>query len=267
MNTQKVFFSANIKFLRERKKMSQEMMAESLGIGRSKLNALENGQTKAPQPEDLINCSNLFKISIDSLLKVELSRISELKLRELEAGADIYLQGGNLRVLAITVDKDNKENMEYIPVKAKAGYQAGYKDPDFLASLPRFSLPNLPESGTFRMFPTTGASMLPIPEGAEVICRFLADWQQLKARSLCIVVLKGEQDFVFKQVTIENEGTVLLESLNKLFQPYRVPVAEVLELWQFHSYHSQEVPEQETDLMEIKHMISSLQSQLLKSQS
>jgi transcriptional regulator with XRE-family HTH domain len=137
MNTQKVFFSANIKFLRERKKLSQEMMAESLGIGRSKLNALESGQTKAPQPEDLINCSNTFKISIDSLLKVELSKISELKLRELEAGTDIYLQGGNLRVLAITVDKDNKENMEYIPVKARAGYQAGYNDPEFLAALPR----------------------------------------------------------------------------------------------------------------------------------
>lgn len=107
--------------------------------------------------------------------------------------------------------------------------------------------------------------MLPIPEGAEVICRFVADWQQLKARSLCIVVLKGEQEFVFKQVTLEKEGTILLESLNKLFQPYRVPVAEVLELWQFHSYQSQEIPEQETDLMEIKHMISSLQNQLLKS--
>ncbi|AOM80197.1 XRE family transcriptional regulator [Pedobacter steynii] len=265
MNTQKVFFSTNIKFLRERKKLSQELMAESLGIGRSKLNALESGQTKAPQPEDLINCSNTFKISIDSLLKVDLSRISELKLRELESGSDIYLQGGNIRVLAITVDKDNKENMEYIPVKAKAGYRAGYNDPEFVASLPKFSLPNLPESGTFRMFPTIGASMLPIPEGAEVICKFIEDWQNIKARTLCIVVLKAEQDFVFKQVTIEPEGMILLESLNKLFQPYKVPVSEVLEIWQFHSYQSQEIPEQETDLQEIKRMITALQNQVLKS--
>ncbi|AOM80006.1 XRE family transcriptional regulator [Pedobacter steynii] len=264
MNNQKVFFPTNIKFLRERKKLSQEAMAEILGIGRSKYNALENGQTKAPQPEDLIHFSNTFKISIDSLLKIDLSKISELKLRELEAGSDIYLQGGNIRVLAISVDKNNKENMEYVPVKAKAGYRTGFNDPEFIAALPKFSMPNLPKSGTFRMFPTTGDSMLPIPEGCDVICKFVADWLQVKPRTLCIVVLKGEQDFVFKLVTIGSEGTVLLESLNKLYAPYTVTVSEVLEIWQFHSYQTQEVPDTQTDLMEIKRMISSLQDQVLK---
>ncbi|MNY45810.1 hypothetical protein D3C86_1809410 [compost metagenome] len=115
------------------------------------------------------------------------------------------------------------------------------------------------------MFPTMGASMLPIPEGSEVICKFIEDWQNIKPRTLCIVVLKAEQDFVFKQVTIEPEGMILLESLNKLFQPYKVPVSEVLEIWQFHSYQSQEIPEQETDLQEIKRMITALQTQVLKS--
>ncbi|WP_225975053.1 helix-turn-helix domain-containing protein [Anseongella ginsenosidimutans] len=48
MTSQKIFFCSNLKFLRERKKISQEALAEKLHITRSKLNALENGQTKAP---------------------------------------------------------------------------------------------------------------------------------------------------------------------------------------------------------------------------
>lgn len=50
--------------------------------------------------------------------------------------------------------------------------------------------------GTCRMFPTTGDSMLPIPEGSDVVAGYV-------------------QDFVFKQVSLQKNGTVLLRSLNK----------------------------------------------------
>ena len=49
MNGQKIFFGPNVKFLRERRKLSQESLAETLELTRSKLNALENGQTKAQE--------------------------------------------------------------------------------------------------------------------------------------------------------------------------------------------------------------------------
>ncbi|MNR31246.1 hypothetical protein D3C85_1487450 [compost metagenome] len=79
--------------------------------------------------------------------------------------------GGNLRVLAITVDRDNKENTEHVPVKAQGGYRAGHNDPEFIVTLPKFNFPNLPKGGSYRMFPTSGDSMLPIPEGSDVICK------------------------------------------------------------------------------------------------
>lgn len=261
MNNLKVFFPNNLRFLRERKKLSQESLANALEITRSKLNALESGQTKAPQPEDIINVSEYFKISIDTFFKVNLSKISELSLRELEAGNDIYMMGSKIRVLAITVDKSNKENVEYVPIKAKAGYRTGFSDPEFIATLPKFSMPNLPKGKTYRMFPTVGDSMLPIPEGGDVMGQFIQDWSHLKPQTLCIVVLKGEQDFVFKQVTLQKEG-LLLESLNSNYKSYHVPVSEVLELWQFYSYQAREIPELRTDLQEIKYMISLLQKQM-----
>src|SRR5690606_40737116 len=92
------------------------------------------------------NFSDYFHVSVDSMLKVDLTKLGELKLRELEAGNDVYIKGGNLRVLAISVDKSNNENVEYVPVKAKAGYASGgYNDPEYIAGLPKFSMPRSEE--------------------------------------------------------------------------------------------------------------------------
>jgi transcriptional regulator with XRE-family HTH domain len=174
MNSPKIFFPGNVKTLRERKKLSQEDLASILEIKRSKLAALESGQTKSPPFEDVINLSEYFKVSIDSLLKVDLSKLGEFKLRELEAGNDVYITGSNIRVLAISVDKGTREeNVEYVPIKAKAGYRAGYNDPDYIGSLPKFSFPNLPKSASYRVFPITGDSMLPIPDGSDIICKYI----------------------------------------------------------------------------------------------
>jgi transcriptional regulator with XRE-family HTH domain len=260
MKEQKIFFAGNLKFLRERRKKSQEELAAILGIKRSKLAAMESGQTKSPPAEDFLNISDYFKMSIDSLLKVDLSVLSELSLRELEAGNDIYITGSKIRVLAVTVDKENEEYAEYVPIKAKAGYIAGYSDPEYIASLPKFNLPFLPKGKTFRMFPITGDSMLPFPLGSNIICYYVQDWRSLKPQTLCIAILKGEQDFVFKQVTVRPEG-LLMESLNKQYTPYTVPASEVLELWQYHSYHTPEVPEAQ-DMQSIATIIREIQADI-----
>lgn len=254
---QKIFFASNIKMLRERKKLTQEALAEKLCVTRKKLYALEAGLTKAPQPEDLINFSNFFKVSIDTLLKIDLRKLTELKLRQLEAGNDVYINGGNLRVLAISVDKDDKENVEYVPIKAKAGYAASYSDPEFIAALPKFSIPNLPRNATFRIFPITGDSMLPVPDGSDITAKYVTDWSSIKADTPCIVVMKG-QDFVFKLVTLV-KGQLLLRSLNSLYDPYHVPVEEVLEIWEFYSYQSRYFPQQATDMAALMKMVRDLQ--------
>lgn len=246
MSEAKIFFGSNLKFLRERQKLSQEALARKLSVTRAKLVAIETGQTKSPPPEDFVRFSEYFKISVDSLLKVDLSKLGELKLRELEAGNDVYIKGGNLRVLAITVDKTNKENVEYVPLNVKAGYASGYNDPEFIASLPKFNVPNLPKGGTFRVFPITGDSMLPIPSGSDVTGRYIADWNNIKPGTPCIVILKN-QDLVFKRVTIDKEG-VLLVSQNPAYEPYRVPIEEVVEIWLFHSYTSVQLPEYPGDV-------------------
>ena len=108
---QKLFWADNLKFLRNRKKISQDELAGNLGITRAKLNSHENGLSKNPPLEDLIKIADYFHIAVDTLLKVDLSKLGELKLRELESGNDLYISGGKIRVLSITVDQDNRENI------------------------------------------------------------------------------------------------------------------------------------------------------------
>jgi transcriptional regulator with XRE-family HTH domain len=264
MTPPKLFFHSNIRYLRERRKMSQEDVARDLELSRNKLQALESGKTVNPSAADMVRFSEYFKVNVDSLLKVDLPKLGEWKLKELLAGHDVYMRGSNIRVLAITVDKTNRENTEYVPVKAKAGYASGYNDPEFIAALPRFSLPNLPASGTFRMFPTTGDSMLPIPEHSEVIAQYVQDWTALPADTPCIVILKSSQEFVFKLVTVQDDGTLLLRSLNRNYTPYTVSSEEVLEVWKYLKHQTGTLPQPETDLQELKGMILDLGSRMGK---
>lgn len=262
METAKIFFGPNVKFLRNRAKFSQEALAEILSITRAKLNAWENDVVKSPLPEDYIRVSNYFRISIDSLLRVDLSKLGELNLRKLEGGEDVYLRGGKLRVLSITVDQKNRENVEIVPTRAKAGYLAGYNDPEYIAALPKLNIPFLPQTGSFRIFEIEGNSMLPIPAGSHIISRFVQDWTEIKKGTACIVI-SAQHGLVFKSVTIEKDGNILLRSLNSEFEPYRVPIEEVDELWAFHGYISYKMPEA-TDLGFISQTLVEIRDHLFK---
>ena len=51
-----------------------------------------------------------FNVAIDTLVKVELTELSEYQLSQIERGFDVFIKGSNLRVLAATVDQENEEN-------------------------------------------------------------------------------------------------------------------------------------------------------------
>src|SRR5690606_10377652 len=203
------------------------------------------------------------RMSIDTLLKVDLTRLSELKLRDLEAGNDVYLSGGNIRILATTVSPDNRENVELVPVKAKAGYLAGYSDPDYISRLPVFHLPQLDPGRKYRMFPTEGDSMYPVPEGAFVIAEFVQDWNSIKEKTPCIVLTK-EEGISFKLVSnrIREERSLLLESMNRAYNPYAVSIGDVLEIWKFQSYFTDTLPEPGSTLEQLSQSVHEIKENL-----
>src|ERR1035437_8789028 len=117
-------FSNNIKFLRKRKGSTQDEIAISLNMKRSTLSGYEN-EISQPNLEALVTFSEFYNISIDTLVKADITQLSEFYLSQLEKGADAYVTGSQIRVLATTVNINNEEKIELIPIKAKAGYRNG----------------------------------------------------------------------------------------------------------------------------------------------
>ena len=99
--------SSNIKFLRKKKGLTQQQFADQVGIKRSLVGAYEEERAE-PKYELLKTIASFFEISIDDFIKETIN--------EKWAPAP----KGNLRILSISVDKDDNENIELVPLKASA---------------------------------------------------------------------------------------------------------------------------------------------------
>ena len=239
-----MYFNNNIKLLRARRNRTQDIVANELGISRSTLNSYENGSIKNPTLDSLMLFSKYFKVSIDTLVKVDMGKLSQFQLAELEKGNDVYVTGTRLRVLATTVDSRNNENIEVVPIKAKAGYKNGYADPDFIGKLSVFQLPILFNDRKYRMFQISGDSMLPIPDKSWVIGEYLENWYDIKDGQP-YVLLTRDEGIVFKIAFngLKKKKSLLLKSLNPVYDPYEININEVKEVWRFCNYISSEIPE------------------------
>lgn len=226
-----MYLNPNIKLLRKKKGLTQEVLADQIGISRSKLAGYEININ--PPLESLVKISDKLAISIDILLREDLSSYSEYKLREL-LETDQYLRGRKLRILATTVDEQGRELIEVVSQKAKASYLAGFSDPEFIAELPRFALPFLPVDKKHRVFQVDGDSMLPIPSGAWIVCEYMDDWTAIKDGERYVIVT--EQDGVtFKIVynKINDEQKLLLCSTNPIYPPFSIQIQQVKEVWKY----------------------------------
>ena len=205
----------NIKFLRKQKGWTQEQLANELEIKRSLIGSYEEGRAK-PNYDVLTSVSKLFKHTIDHLITKDLRLTEKVPLFSEE---QMDVTGKNLRVLAISVDKEERENIEMVPVKAAAGYLNGFADPTFIKELNRFRLPFLP-AGTYRAFEIKGDSMLPLQPGSVVVGEYVDNWRNIKD-GITYIVLSKHDGIVYKRVfnQIEENGTLVLRSDNTAY-PY-----------------------------------------------
>jgi len=243
------FLSKNIKHLRTLKGLTQEQFAVTFNVSRSRISSYEENRA-IPPIDFLMELSDYFDISIDLLAKNDLTKATDLN----------FLKIGNKRVLfPITIDSENDDLIEIIPVEASAGYLRGYSDPEYIEHLNKIKLPFLP-TGTHRAFPIKGDSMLPVKSGSYIVARFIENIRDLKNGKTYIVITLND-GIVYKRVfdKIEEHNMLLLASDNKKYDPYYVHVDEVLELWEFTcSINTQEYDEQELKISSIANMLTQL---------
>lgn len=227
-----MFIHGNLKILRTRKGRSQQEVADALNITRSKIAGYET--TINPSIDGLIQFSEYFNVSIDILVKIDLSKMSDYNLRQLERGSDSYVDGHKLRILATTIDRNNRELIEMVPIKAKASYLAGFADPEFISELPMLDLPMLDHNKKHRVFQIDGDSMLPILSGSYIVTEYIENWNQAKDGEKYIVVTEND-GVVFKLLynKITENQSFLLCSTNPLYPPFEVNVNEIKEVWKY----------------------------------
>jgi phage repressor protein C with HTH and peptisase S24 domain len=167
--------------------------------------------------------------------------------REPEKKAKISIGKGR-EVLAITVDSNNKENIELVLQKASAGYLSGYQDTEFVKDLPKISMPVLPKNRTYRAFEIQGDSMLPVQPGSIIFGEYQENITSIKNGKPYILVT-GHDGIVFKRVFnfADKDGKLLLVSDNRNYEPYTVAANDVLEVWAAKAFFSNEFPDAESN--------------------
>jgi len=256
------FLPQNLKVLRKRMRYSQEELALALGVNRTSLSSYENGLAE-PSLTVLMKIASQCKVNLDALIRQDLSSLPESKLVEMNLEQQIDVSGRTLRVLTTTVSPDNSDNIELVPVKAKAGYTTGYADPDFINVLQTFTLPFLNPNRKYRTFQISGDSMPPVSDGAWVTGEYIQDWGIIRDHHPYIIVTK-EEGVVFKVAfnRIRERGSLLLCSTNPAYEPFEVQVEDVLEVWRFVNYINHELPEASLKRDEISDTVLTLQREL-----
>lgn len=236
----------NLKYLRKLRGWTQEEFAVKLGIKRSLIGAYEEERAD-PRLEVLEIVGDIFKLSLDELL-----------LKDVSNTGNSFLAKRRQQKM-MTADRNI---IHFVPVKAAAGYLAGYADSEFIDELNTFTLPML-AGGNYRAFEIIGDSMMPTPSGSIIVGEKIDTTEDVKNDQAYIVVSRNE-GIVYKRIVKNNraKNKLTLVSDNPQYQSYQVNAEDVVELWQAQMVISKVSAQQRWDMNSLASMVSNLQSQV-----
>ena len=216
----------NLKYIRKQREWTQEEMANQLQIKRSLVGAYEEERAE-PRLEVQEAICALLNISLEEFLFQDLSQKGN-------AGDDSVTGMSYLdRRRSMKMDKSSSSApiVPFVPVKAAAGYLAGYADPEFLDELNTFTLPML-APGDYRAFEIIGDSMLPTPSGSVIVGEKVDSIKDVKNSNTYIVVSNSD-GVVYKRIinNDDNKEKLTLLSDNPLYEPYQVNSQDIVEVW------------------------------------
>ena len=235
----------NLKYLRKLRGWTQEEFAAKVGIKRSLLGAYEEERAE-PRLDVLETVSEIFKLTLD-----------ELFLTELGETKGNYLAKRRAQKLA-----SGTNEISFVPVKAAAGYLAGYSDPEYIDELNTFTLPML-APGNYRAFEIVGDSMLPTPSGSIIIGEMTENIDDVKSNQTYIIISRTE-GIVYKRImkSGKSKGKLTLVSDNTAYQPYTMNANDILEIWKANLVISKANVQPRWDVNQLANVVSTLQDQV-----
>ncbi len=235
----------NLKYLRKLRGWTQEEFAKKLRIKRSLLGAYEEERAD-PRIDVLEVVADMFKLSLDDLLRKDVSD-----------NKGSYLAKRRAQKLA-----NGRADIPFVPVKAAAGYLAGFADPDFIDELNTFTLPML-QGGDYRAFEIVGDSMMPTPSGSVIVGEKVENIDDVKSSNTYVVVSKTE-GIVYKRIMKNNrqKNKLTLVSDNPAYPAYTINSEDVMEVWQAQTIISKANTQQRWDVNQLANVVNNLQQQV-----
>ena len=153
-------------------------------------------------------------------------------------------------------------DIPFVPVKAAAGYLAGYGDPEFIDELNTFTLPML-SGGEYRAFEIVGDSMMPTQSGSVIVGEKVQNIDEVKTNNTYVVVSKTD-GIVYKRIlkNTRQKNKYTFVSDNPSYQPYTVNGDEILEIWQAQMIISKANAQQRWDVNNLANLVTNLQQQV-----
>ncbi len=179
----------NLRHLRKQRGWTQEEFANKLNIKRSLVGAYEEERAE-PRLEVMEAICSLFKLSLEDFLFQDLTGSTPKGVSYLESRRQLKMIAESAQI-------------SFVPVKAAAGYLAGYADPEFVDELNTFTLPML-APGQYRAFEIVGDSMLPTPSGSVIVGEKVENFDEVKNSNTYVVLSKSE-GVVYKRIVRDNE--------------------------------------------------------------
>ncbi len=235
----------NMKYLRKLRGWTQQEFADKLRIKRSLVGAYEEKRAE-PRIDILEVVCDMFKLTLDEILRKDLSDNKSNYLAKRRA------------MKLIT----GRPDIPFVPVKAAAGYLAGYADPEYIDELNTFTLPML-SGGHYRAFEIVGDSMLPTPSGSVIVGEKIDNVDELKNDSTCIVVSRNE-GVVYKRLQKNGRSKTkyTLVSDNPVYHPYTVNAEDVLEIWKAQIVIAKANQQSRWDMNQLTNIVTNLQEQV-----
>ena len=226
--------ATNLRFLRKKAGYTQEQFAQKLGIKRSLVGAYEEGRAE-PRLQNLSKISKVLNVTVDGLIFGNQMTVKSIKF-----------QKEKIKILPITLDKEENENIELIHQKASAGYLNGFSDPEFISELPKFQLPMLVKNATYRAFEIIGDSMLPLTSGSIVVGKYIDSIADVKNGKTYVLITLNE-GIVYKRVFnyLNERGKLYLVSDNQVYSAYEIVPEDVEEIWEAKAFISIDFPDPE----------------------
>jgi transcriptional regulator with XRE-family HTH domain len=218
-----------LKTLRQQTNLNQQEVADKIGKSRSRI-AIYETQTQVQIPSDVLQkLSQIYSTTPEFILY---GNVQKPLVSHAPVNGSARLTGGEMRILVVTTDRMGEENAAFVPIKARAGYLVGYGDPEFIQTLPTYSIPGFSE-GTYRVFEVEGDSMLDtLRPGDLTVTQYVENWRGVKNDK--IYVLVTTEGLIVKRVhnIVDKAGGIVILSDNPQFSPDFLHADQIMEIWE-----------------------------------